>query len=40
MILSDVEIKTRILNGTIGFENGGKYDIIQQIGPASIDFRL
>lgn len=40
MILSDREIKTRILNGTIGFENGGKYDIIQQIGPASIDFRL
>lgn len=40
MILSDSEIRKRIKNGEIGMETFGDYDVMQQIGPASLDFRL
>lgn len=40
MILSDKEIIARIQNGQIGISTDDHYDIIQQVGPASVDFRL
>jgi len=40
MILSDTEIKKKIQNKEIIFENNWEYDIFEQIWPASIDFRL
>ena len=40
MILSDSEIKRRIKNWEIVFESTPNYDVIQQIWPTSIDFRL
>jgi dCTP deaminase len=43
MILSDTEIRRRIESWSIGFEIsqwGEQYDILKQIWPASLDFRL
>lgn len=40
MILADSKIKERILNGSIGFESMWDYNVMEQIWPASIDFRL
>ncbi|MBW7954975.1 dCTP deaminase [Candidatus Gracilibacteria bacterium] len=40
MILSDSEIKKLIKSGDLKVEGNSKYDILQQIGPASLDFRL
>ncbi len=40
MILSDSEIRRRIENGDIGMESLWDYDIMTQIWPASLDFRL
>jgi dCTP deaminase len=40
MILSDSAIKKRIENGEIWMETFGDYDVMQQIWPASLDFRL
>ncbi len=40
MILSDSEIRRRMKNGEIGMHSLGDYDVFQQIGPASLDFRL
>lgn len=40
MILSDSEIKKRIQSGEIWVESDAKYDIFQQVWPASLDFRL
>lgn len=40
MILSDTSIRERLVSGDIGLETLPGYDIFQQIGPASVDFRL
>lgn len=40
MILSDTEIKKRLKNGEIEFISPNNANIIEQIGPASLDFRL
>lgn len=40
MILSDSAIKKRIENGEIWMETFGDYDVMQQVWPASLDFRL
>ena len=40
MILADGEIKKRISSWEIWIESDPKYDIFQQIWPASFDFRL
>lgn len=40
MILSDSEMKKRILNWEIEISTSEEYDILQQIWPASLDFRL
>lgn len=40
MILADSEIKKRIQSGEIWVETRSWYDIIEQIWPASLDFRL
>lgn len=40
MILSDSEIKKRMETWEILMETFGNYDVIKQIGPASLDFRL
>ncbi|MCH2189016.1 dCTP deaminase [Candidatus Gracilibacteria bacterium] len=40
MILADSEIKRRIQTGEIQVNTENDYDIISQIGPASLDFRL
>lgn len=40
MILSDSEIKRRIAEWDLQVTSTDKYDVIQQIGPASLDFRL
>lgn len=40
MILSDSAIRTRLESGSIGLETRANYDIFEQIGPASVDFRL
>lgn len=40
MILSDSEIKKRIESWEIEMTTFGDYDVMQQIGPASLDFRL
>lgn len=40
MILSDVSIRERIQAGDIQLESNADYDIFEQIGPASLDFRL
>ena len=40
MILSDSEIRVRLRSGEIGLETRAEYDIFEQIGPASVDFRL
>jgi dCTP deaminase len=40
MILSDSEIKKRLISWDIWVETDIKYDIIKQVWPASLDFRL
>ncbi len=40
MILADSEIRKRILENSIVMKTSSKYDVLEQIGPASIDFRL
>lgn len=40
MILSDSEIKKRIQNGEIKITTTWNYNIVEQIWPASLDFRL
>ncbi|MCP4523109.1 MAG: dCTP deaminase [Candidatus Gracilibacteria bacterium] len=40
MILSDSAIKERILSGELGVETESGHDIMEQVGPASLDFRL
>jgi len=40
MILSDSEIKKRLKSWEIEMVSNWNYDVIDQIGPASIDFRL
>lgn len=40
MILSDTSIKQRIENWEIWMETFGEYDVMKQIWPASLDFRL
>jgi dCTP deaminase len=40
MILADSEMKRRIKNWEIEVTTISKYDVLQQIGPASLDFRL
>lgn len=40
MILADSEIRRRIESGDIWVKTNSKYDLMQQIWPASIDFRL
>ncbi|MDD3646217.1 MAG: dCTP deaminase [Candidatus Gracilibacteria bacterium] len=40
MILSDSEIKKRLKSGEIEVISNGDYDVLEQIGPASLDFRL
>jgi dCTP deaminase len=40
MILSDSEIKRRLENWEIEMTTFGDYDVMQQIWPASLDFRL
>lgn len=40
MILSDSEIKKRIESWEIEMTTFGDFDVMQQIGPASLDFRL
>ncbi len=40
MILSDTSIRASLKCGDIGLTTRPEYDIFQQIGPASIDFRL
>lgn len=40
MILSDSAIRARLESGSIKLETRPGYDIFEQIGPASIDFRL
>ena len=40
MILSDFEIKKRILNWEIWITSSKDYNILEQIWPASLDFRL
>ena len=43
MILSDTEIKKRLKSWSIGFEmppEGRGYDVLEQVWPASLDFRL
>lgn len=40
MILSDLEIKKRIINWEIWMKSNWNYNIIDQIWPASLDFRL
>ncbi len=40
MILSDTKIKKRLESWDIKIKSLSEYDIIEQIGPASIDFRL
>jgi len=40
MILSDSEIKKRLEKWDLVVENNFGYDVMKQIGPASLDFRL
>lgn len=40
MILSDSALRARIASGDISIETEADYDVLTQIGPASIDFRL
>lgn len=40
MILSDSALRERIASGNIGIDTESGYDVLAQIGPASIDFRL
>lgn len=40
MILSDSEIRKRLESGEIGMETFGDFDVMKQIWPASLDFRL
>ena len=40
MILSDSALHERIISGSIGLETESEYNLLEQIGPASIDFRL
>ncbi len=40
MILSDSIIRERLRSGDIGLETRADYDVFEQIGPASVDFRL
>lgn len=40
MILSDSALRERITSGSIGLETESEYNLLEQIGPASIDFRL
>ncbi|MDD4151189.1 MAG: dCTP deaminase [Candidatus Gracilibacteria bacterium] len=40
MILSDTEIKKRIKSGELIISTENNYDTLQQVGPASLDFRL
>lgn len=40
MILSDSAIRARLESGSIGLGTRPGYDVFQQIGPASVDFRL
>ena len=40
MILSDSEIKRYLSTGELSVESLGWYDILTQVGPASLDFRL
>jgi len=40
MILSDSALRARISSGDIGIQTESDYDVLSQIGPASIDFRL
>jgi dCTP deaminase len=40
MILSDSEIRKRLENWEIEMTTFGDFDVMQQIGPASLDFRL
>ena len=40
MILSDTSIRSRLTSGSIELNTRPNYDIFQQIGPASVDFRL
>ena len=40
MILSDTSIRARLESGDIVLKTDPEYDIFQQIGPASVDFRL
>ena len=40
MILSDSLIRERLRSGDIGFESREDFDVFEQIGPASLDFRL
>ncbi len=40
MILSDSAIRARLESGSLGMETEAQYDILSQIWPASLDFRL
>lgn len=40
MILSDSEIKRRLKDWSLEMVTSWKFDVFQQIGPASLDFRL
>jgi len=40
MILSDSALRAKISSGDIQIQTEGDFDILAQIGPASIDFRL
>lgn len=40
MILSDTSIRERLISGNIELETRPEYDVFEQIGPASVDFRL
>jgi len=40
MILSDSALRAKIASGDIQIHTEGDFDILAQIGPASIDFRL
>ncbi|MDD2891629.1 MAG: dCTP deaminase [Candidatus Gracilibacteria bacterium] len=40
MILSDTSIRELLTSGEIGLETLPEYDVFEQIGPTSLDFRL
>jgi dCTP deaminase len=40
MILSDSQLRKRIESGDLKIQTEWEYDVMEQIGPASIDFRL